>query len=302
MADISELLKEHRPNLSDSSLKTYNSFLRGVYKNVSGDVDVPDAETLHDYYIENVNDVLAFLSKLNLSQRKTRLAAIVVFVQDDEDIAKQYRTELNNDSQKYEHEIKNQTKSESQKQNWLTQDEIRERYLQLEREAKPLLNKKSLDMHDLQQIQNFIIISLYHLNEPRRLVDYTKMKIKNIDKEKDNYIDKGFFVFNSYKTAKYYGSQRIAISNKLKVLLRKWIKLNPTDHLLFDTHFNALTPVQLTQRLNKIFGKKASINILRHSYLSEKYKDIPALKELEETAKNLGHSLSESLQYVKRDD
>ena len=128
------------------------------------------------------------------------------------------------------------------------------------------------------------------------------MKIKNIDKEKDNYIDKGFFVFNSYKTAKYYGSQRIAISNKLKVLLRKWIKLNPTDHLLFDTHFNALTPVQLTQRLNKIFGKKASINILRHSYLSEKYKDIPALKELEETAKNLGHSLSESLQYVKRDD
>jgi hypothetical protein len=40
--------------------------------------------------------------------------------------------------------------------------------------------------------------------------------------------------------------------------------------------------------------------MLRHIYLSNKYKDVPALKEMKATAANMGHSIEEALKYVKQ--
>jgi hypothetical protein len=56
----------------------------------------------------------------------------------------------------------------------------------------------------------------------------------------------------------------------------------------------------MTQRLNSIFGKKASINILRHSFITSKYKDMPSLEDLQEEATAMGHSLKEHLEYIKK--
>jgi len=39
--------------------------------------------------------------------------------------------------------------------------------------------------------------------------------------------------------------------------------------------------------------------LLRHIYLSDKLKDIPKLAELQKTAKEMGHSVAEALEYVK---
>ena len=41
-------------------------------------------------------------------------------------------------------------------------------------------------------------------------------KIKNIDKSKDNYMNKNKLVFNSYKTAKTYGQQELEIPEALQ--------------------------------------------------------------------------------------
>ena len=35
---------------------------------------------------------------------------------------------------------------------------------------------------------------------PRRSLDYVCFKIKNINRDEDNYLDKNEFVFNKYKT------------------------------------------------------------------------------------------------------
>jgi hypothetical protein len=63
-----------------------------------------------------------------------------------------------------------------------------------------------------------------------------------------------------------------------------------------------MTNVKLSQRLNKIFdGLKISTGLLRHIYLTEKLKDVPKLQELEQLASDMGHSLKEQLEYVKKD-
>ena len=137
---------------------------------------------------------------------------------------------------------------------------------------------------------------------PRRNLDYCEFKIKNVDKEKDNYLDKNSLVFNTYKTAKFYGEQRIEIPKELKSILTKWIKLNDTDHLLFDINGSKLTSVKLTQRLNKIFGKHSGANLLRHLYLTERFSDtIKKNNEIDDTMEEMGSSASQLKTYVKHD-
>jgi len=85
-------------------------------------------------------------------------------------------------------------------------------------------------------------------------------------------------------------------------ILNKWIKINPTEYLFFDSNLKKLSNVKLTQRLNKIFGKKASVNQMRHTYLSNKYqKTIDLNKEMEEDMAKMGTSKAQEKVYIKKD-
>jgi integrase len=125
------------------------------------------------------------------------------------------------------------------------------------------------------------------------------MKIKNTT-EDDNYISKTKFIFNKYKTARSHGREEIPINPKLKFILDKWKKINPHDYLLVGITNNKFSSSQLQQRLNSILGRKASVNILRHSFLSDKYKDIN-LREMEKDAEALGHSVAQQMLYIKKE-
>ena len=172
-----------------------------------------------------------------------------------------------------------------------------------EKETKPLFKKEKLTMDDYQKIQNYILLCLTGgiFLAPRRSLDW-KMKIKNYDAEKDNYVDlkKKEFVFNNYKTVKFHGSQTEPIPKPLLSILKKWIAILPDDmdYLLFDNRGGALTPSQITHRLNIIFDKKISTSMLRHIFLSDKFGNVN-LKDLTDTAEAMGNTPLQALKYVK---
>ena len=56
----------------------------------------------------------------------------------------------------------------------------------------------------------------------------------------------------------------------------------------------------LARILNKIFGKKISTSMLRHMYLTNVYRDVPKINQMQDLAKEMGHSVSTALEYVKR--
>jgi hypothetical protein len=138
---------------------------------------------------------------------------------------------------------------------------------------------------------------------PRRSKDYVDFKIKNIDKDKDNYMEKNKFIFLSYKTSKTYGKQDVTIPVQLRNIIKKWSGLNPTEHLLFDGNLNKLSAVKLNQRLNKIFnGKKVGVNQLRHTYLTDKYAaTIEQKKQIKEDMQEMGSSSAMLNTYVKEE-
>lgn len=290
---IKTYIKEKRPSLSDSSLTTYASILRSLYKKLHGDGEIDFSK------FDKADDILEYLKDLTPNKRKTILSALVIITDN-----KKYRDQMLSDVRDYNHEISKQEKSDSQEENWVTQQEIENIYNELKKNANIIYKKQNKTSSDLQVLQNFIILALFKLISPRRSKDYVDFKIKNIDKEKDNYMDKGKFVFNSYKTAKTYGKQEVAIPKELATIINKWIKVNPTDYLLFDVNMNPLTAVKLNQRFNRIFGgMKVSVNMMRHSYLTEKFGDtIAKEKQVNNTMTDMGSSSNMLKTYVKNDD
>ena len=172
------------------------------------------------------------------------------------------------------------------------------------KEVKLIYKKENMTMTDYQTIQNYIILCLLGgvFIPPRRSKDYVDFKIKNVDKSKDNYIDKNKLIFNSYKTSKTYGKQELEMPDTLVKILKKWIKVNPTDWLLFDSNKNQLSNVKLNQRLNKLFGdKKVGVNQLRHTYLSDKYQDtIKANTDMANDLNKMGSSMIQEKVYIKK--
>ena len=154
-----------------------------------------------------------------------------------------------------------------------------------------------------QDLQNYIILCLLggKYIPPRRLKDFIDFKIKNVNKKVDNFMYGNRLFFNSYKTSKTYGLQSVEIPKELKNILMKWVKVNPTEYLLFDIDFNKLNNVKLNQRLNKLFNKQISVNQLRKYYLSSKYQGMTEMKEnLKNDFKDMGSSLNQEVIYIKK--
>ena len=291
---IKDYIKDKRDTLSKSSITTYASILKNLYRRIWGD-DENDMSKFNE-----TKKVLDFLKDLPPNKRKTTLSALVIITD-----KKPYRDLMLEDVRDYNKEISKQKKSDSQEDNWISKDMINNLIKEQKQNATFLYKKSQLAPADLQQIQGYIILSLLggsHI-PPRRSKDFTDFKIRNIDKDKDNYIEKGKMVFNSYKTAKTYGRQEVDIPTALKTILNKWIKVNPTDYLLFDTNYKPLSSVKLNQRLNKLFyGKKISVNMLRHIFLTDEFGDtIAQKKKVADTMEDMGSSPAMLSVYVKND-
>jgi len=250
---------------------------------------------------EETEKILDYLKDLPFNKRKTTLSALLIINPNE----KRYRDLMLNDIYTYNQEQKQQTMNEKQEENWITEDEIKHKWELAKKNAMLLYKKQHLTTADLQDIQSFVILSLLSgiYIPPRRLLDYCEpFKIKNIDLEKDNYMDKKNLVFHTYKTAKYYGRQEVLMPLPLKKILQKWISVNPTDYLLFDSQMKPLSSVKLNQRLVKLFdNKKIGVNMLRHIYLSTKYQPLATMnKDLENDFKQMGSSTAQTSVYIKK--
>jgi hypothetical protein len=292
MVNIKEYIKGKRDTLSDSSITTYASVLKSLYKKVYGDEDMDFDK------FDNADKILEHLKDLPPNKRKTILSALVIITDN-----KKFREQMLSDVRDYNKEISKQEKTQSQEENWVSQEQVETMYNDLKKNANMIYKKDNKTNADLQVLQNFVILALFKLISPRRSKDYCDFRLKNINKETHNYMDKGKFVFNSYKTAKTYGKQEVPIPKELAMIINKWAKVNPTDYLLFDTNMNPLSSVKLNQRFNKMFNGKTSVNMLRHSFLSEKFGDVVKKNdELSNTMTDMGSSSAMAKTYIKNDD
>lgn len=299
--ELKDYISKKRDSLSNSSVNTYSSILRSLYKQIHGTTAVDPKK------FDDSKEVIAAIKDLPPNKRKTILSALTVVSG-----KREYRDLMMEDISNYRKEINEQEKTPKQKASWVTQEEIGQTYKQLEKQAQALYKKGSLTNAEKQKFQDYVILALLSgIHIPvRRSKDYVDFKLRNVDEDKDNYIDKSGkkLVFNSYKTSKAYGKQTLPLPTKLRNVLKRWASINDSDYLLIDSNNNPLGnndsshgSVKLNQRLERIFnGKKVGVNGLRHSILSEKYKPmIEQKRKIEEDLKKMGSSGDMATTYIK---
>jgi hypothetical protein len=287
---LEEKIVKNRPNIKPSSIKTYISCLSNLVKKMDGKLDID--------FFNNSKDILKYLEEKTSVQRKTCLSALYILTKDET-----YQKPMLEDIKSVNNEYKEQKKNAKEKENWISEDDLTAIYNTYFKTANDIFKKKDWTSHDITELQRFFILVFLggYFFPPRRSQDFTELKVKDYNKDTDNFYCKGILYFNIYKTSKSYGEQNIKLPDDIDKMVKKYIKKIDNEYFFFNPKTgNKFTSPNITLLINGIFGKKISTNMLRHIYLSNKYKDIPAIKEMEDTATAMGHNLNVALEmYVK---
>jgi len=311
LADAQRVFKANRPTLSDGSLRTYSS----IIVNLGKQLDFPSVEPA--FLAKHAAEISGHFQHLLPKNRKTRLSALVVYLDKQkgtEDAVAIFRRLMMDDSKKADEESKSQVMNEKQKEGMIPWKDVLSKYEELKAEVAPLWKKEKLDKRQFHKLQMFVLLSCLVLIPPRRSQDWTEFKIREVDPAKDNHLmietvgrgkakkTTAMLVFNVFKTAKVLGQQKEVIPDELTQILKEWYRVNQHEYLLMNIgQSGKVNQSQLAVWLKEFFGTPTSTSMLRHSFLSEKYANVPALKEMEATAASMGQKdITTALSYVKK--
>jgi hypothetical protein len=301
--------------LKDSSIKAYLQSIKKLSKELFNS-NKPNIQYLKDHesiisYLEN--DVKS------ISTKKGICTAIIVLIKSNEtfrienkklvDIYSEYHKKIaaiQNDN------YLDNEKTEKEKSNWVTRDDIRNI---IDKLSKSFLagDKKIGKRIRVDNAQMHLVLNLYTMLPPVRN-DYAMTKIINgkyhdIDPEKldkcYNHIniieDTGKLYLCNYKTSTHYGIKTIEIPKELVSIIKKFVNLKreifgeKLEHqflLINTTNLTPMTKNGLTKYINKIFlPKKVSTTMLRKIYISEQFPVTNTMREMQDASYIMGHDI-----------
>lgn len=229
-----------------------------------------------------------------------------VFLKAQEDLAEERRATAEGGS-----------KTEREAKNWEEWQEVQKKREELGARVASF-PAGALTTFQYQTLLDYIVLSLYTLQPPRRNKDYTEMYIIRAgdatEAPKDrNYLEvrggePSRWVFNVFKTAKKHGQQVLDVPEALVEPIKTYLARHPllkvggrapkVVRFLVTQDGNPFNQSNgMTRILNRIFKKKIGSSMLRHIYLSDKYDR----SEMEATAEAMGHTMSEQRDYLRNE-
>lgn len=312
-----------------------NEFMLNLHKRFMDDKDVVEATAtkyIKNLYLLNNKQPftnLAFLKKVSnindrikpyaTSTKKGLITAVVGGLSFEKNKPSYKRTYQYWNEKLHEFQLELDGKkgemSLKQEKNWEKWEYVEGKRKELEEEVKEFCGNKLITRKQFNRLLQYIVLSLYTCIAPRRNKDYQEMYVikKHTDKrdKTQNYYDyeNKQFIFNVYKTSKKYGQQKIDISNNKELVyaIECYLKHHPLKkkRMSRNTHFRFLvnsdgSPLpsvnSMTRLLNRALEKNIGSSMLRHIYLTSKYKDVN--KEMVNDASNMAHSLGEQKNYI----
>lgn len=311
--EIQDLIFKAKPDLSIMSIKTYSNCLFKILQLL----DTKDINILST----NSKKVIEAINKKwdNPNTKKTKFASIIVILKIlpiDKKNKKQlinalhdYSQEIEKSSIKINNDLKESTKSDDEKKNWVSKDEMKN-LIEIYKSNVPKEIKTTLD---LKKFRNYIILLFYDSLASRAELADSKIiysTSKDIDDEY-NYIildkknKKVSYLMNQYKTVKSYGAKKIELDNNLYDVMNKYKKavdnFNDKNYLLLNDNGNdKLSRNRLGviyKSLGEPINKKLGIMLNRHIKVS----DLIPIEKIKKMASDMGHSPEEALKvYAKQ--
>lgn len=292
LEEIYNTIQKYSPNNKKITNMTYSRKILVLMRNTD---------------IENIKDTLVYINK-KYSQKtfKSFLTSLVVFnkANGNTELAEKYGSELKKVNDIIQEKEKTNIPTKKEKQNMISRLEINK----LIKETKNILDNLVLapNYYNYFDIyKKYLVLNLYYLIPPIRN-DYVGCEVHELPVENSNieknyiYLSTKKLVLNRYKTSKAYGQgNEIQLPDPLVEIIRTWIKVRNivypnligNNELLLTKNLSPMSQVNLTQFLNRTFGKNVSSTILRKSYLSEKYPVTHSISEMEKDARAMQHSV-----------
>ena len=219
MSDLKQELINNRPNLNLNSLKTYISILWNLSKRINAEINNVDD------VINNIDVINKHVENINWKTRKTIYSALIALWDVKKKNLKQYKLynglkkHMINDINTYNEENEKNEKNEKQSENWFSWEEIINMYHTFYNDnIKQFENKDKYNRHEFNLYTLYTLLWCLILIPPLRSLNYSELKIKDVNKDKDNYIDfdNNEFVFNRYKLWERKGRDNIKFGDDLK--------------------------------------------------------------------------------------
>ena len=265
--------------------------------------------------IDFLSDYDSMIKKISHLANNTQRGYLITITQalkstnkydDEKDV---YEAKLQELEYKREEQQDNYRKTEKEKERWCSLLELKavgDYWLDLIDEVV----YNNFSAVKVFNIYKMALVSLLYTEQPPIRLEYSTMSV--IDDESNvtkgnNYLlrenGKYIVILQEFKTKKSQGKKRIPItSGKLTNILDEWLKLNTSGYLFptpdYSTH---MTPNAFGKLIPKAFesiGKKITLNILRHIFISE-HIDYKVLDEHASLASAMCHNVNTQKTYVK---
>lgn len=292
---------------SESSEKIYESQITSYFKRSKFSPD--------DDFLRRNKEVIAELEQLyqNINTRKNMLNAIIIYgrkIDYPEKWLAYYAVEIDKLNSLIKAQINTNEKTDKQQENWITADEIKKIIVDLRKEIPT--NVSTYPQY--RSLMAFLAVYL-QFNFPRRN-DWASMKMVATEpSDKDfNYMVMGGgsksskFVFNKFKTVSKFGAQTFPIPDSIFYTLKVYkpiIQSFSKDGFLFirkdgePLNSNEFTKFFI-QVMKEKTGKKVGTSLLRHIVISNTFSvDKDELARRQQLAMQMGHSISQQMQYAK---
>jgi hypothetical protein len=293
--------------ISETTVKTYNSALNALARNMGYDTSLMYPEGWH--WLKNHKRVwkVIQLSESPHTQN-TKLFAIKYILELNDDAPTElllhYEDYISVVKEKISEIYAKNRKSVKQEENWLTKAELDEILNALEKKVKRSFDNRT----DYKNVMKYLILKIHlqtpfrnNLAEAKIYMDPTKEDLADTTY---NYIvldssdNTAVFIDNNYKTKNKYGQRTIIWSDEIaKELFHYYhdiIAFNKDHFFLTNNNDEKMTPNNYTKFLESIFresGKKVSSTMIRNIVVSDLYaldKEDEEKKDL--LAHNMGHS------------
>lgn len=304
---LTDLIKEARPNIKDSTIKMYVGNLMKLMK-------IFNEENLN--FLKDIDEVKEKLSEKHFTTQRNYYNSIIIYLmtKKDKKIVEEYneiRDELN---KKYVDDNSSGVISDKQKNNFVELDEIKKMIKDISNDLNiPKLKKKSsISKKEENLLMVYVILNIL-IRIPLRndlsnmiLLKKTQYnKLTDKQKEDNNYLvmEKGLlkFILNDYKTSKKYKEKILNIPKDLEKILRMYIKRMDfkVNDIIFPLSRNGLSQL-LIKTSKKYLNKSISTTMLRKIVASDLLGDVK--KAEKELSKKMGTDIATIKNVYVKDD
>ena len=305
--ELRKKIKVNRPEISDSSVHSYIISLRMILNQCEPEHD--KTKQLNTKFLHDFKKITECINKIeNKNTKKNRLTAVLVGlsseVPKDDKLIEKYQSILKDLMIKVNKQLNSQEKSETQKKNWISFDDVKSILNKMLTDISPLFKKEKLSKSEYNAIQKYVLLRFYVSHPVRNNVANTSVlsqadydKLEDKIKDENNYLikdgNKYKFMLNKFKNVKRLGKKIIEIEPNLSKILSKWFKINKSGWFFtLSNGLEPITPNHITKMLNSIFikyadGKKISSSMLRQIQITDDLKDQPTIEEKKEENKKI---------------